>query len=140
MLDGLPPRLLLHETEDGLALEPLIAIVDDDVSFREALVGLMRVGGYKAKAYESGRSVLGSGALEAVSLFLLDMQMPEMSGLDLHKQIRGLGHQQPVIFLTGMRDARVKAEAISLGAGFIAKPFDPDELLACIQTALAGAP
>jgi FixJ family two-component response regulator len=122
-----------------LAQEPLIAIVDDDVSFREALVGLMRVGGYTAKAYASGPLVLDSGALDAVSLFLLDMQMPEMSGLDLHKQIRGLGHQQPVIFLTGMRDARVKAEAIALGARFMSKPFDPDELLACVQITLAGA-
>lgn len=122
-----------------MALEPLIAIVDDDVSFREALVGLMRVGGYKAKAYESGPSVLDSGTLDAVDLFLLDMQMPEMSGLDLHKRIRGLGHQQPIIFLTGMRDARVKAEVIALGAAFMAKPFDPDELLATVQAALSGA-
>jgi len=122
-----------------VAPEPLIAVVDDDVSFREALVGMMGSFGFRAVAHASGRDVLDSDRLERFSIFVLDVQMPEMSGLELQREIRELGLEAPIIFLTGSRDKAIKAKAVAMGAwAFLDKPFDGDELLACLQSALTA--
>lgn len=120
--------------------EPLIAVVDDDMSFREALVGMMGAFGYHAEAHASGHDVLGSDKLGRFSAFVLDMQMPEMSGLELQRRIRERGLVTPIIFVTGSRDRTVKAKAAALGAtAMLDKPFDGDELIACLDAVLKPA-
>lgn len=120
-----------------MAHAPLIAVVDDDRSFREALVGMMGAFGYNAEAHASGHDVLESDKLSRFSAFVLDVQMPEMSGLELQRRIRDRGLATPIIFVSGSRDRAVRAKAVALGAtAMLDKPFDGDELIACLEAAL----
>lgn len=126
--------------EKIVALEPLIAVVDDDAPFRDAMSGLMRVSGFRVQTYASGTELLEGARLSEISLFLLDVQMPEMSGIELLRLLRARGCEKPVIFVTGTRDAKAQVAVLEDDTAVVAKPFDPDELIALVQGAVPAAP
>jgi len=118
----------------------LIAVVDDDVSLREALTGLLSAYGYRVDGYSSGYDLLSCHKLKDYALFVLDVQMPGIDGLQLQEEILESGVGAPVIFLTSAQEPEVRSRALAMGAAaFLAKPFHGVELLAELDGALGQA-
>ena len=123
-----------------MASGPLIAVVDDDVSLREALTGLLSAYGYRIDAYSSGYDLLACERLPDYALFILDVQMPGIDGLQLQEEILDAGVGSPIIFLTSDQDPEVRSRALAMGAAaFLGKPFHGVELLAQLDGALGQA-
>jgi FixJ family two-component response regulator len=115
----------------------LISIVDDDESVREATRGLMSALGFTAEAFASGEDFLQSGRVQGTSCLIVDMQMPGMTGLELHARLVASGRAIPTILITAYPDNRGRARALDAGITYyLTKPFSEDALLACIRSAL----
>jgi FixJ family two-component response regulator len=126
--------------ETDVATGPLIAVVDDDVSLREALTGLLSAYGYRIDAYSSGFDLLSCDRLSDYAVFILDVQMPGIDGLQLQEEILDAGVGSPIIFLTSDQDPEVRSRALAMGAqAFLGKPFHGVELLAQLDGALGEA-
>ena len=118
--------------------QPLIAIVDDDESVREATKGLMRSMGHAAEAFSSGEDFLRSPHLSRTACLVADVNMPGMSGLDLHRHVSSVTESIPTILITAYPNDNVRARALTAGViGYLIKPFSEDELLGCVRSALA---
>lgn len=119
-------------------LVPLVSIVDDDASIRKSLARLFRSAGLAAEAFESARAYLDHAAPEGPSCLVLDVLMPELTGLDLQQALIERGRDEQVIFITGNGSIPMCATAMKAGAvDFLPKPFDDAELLAAVERALA---
>jgi FixJ family two-component response regulator len=115
----------------------LVALVDDDVSFREAITSLIRSCGFCVVAFDSAESFLASDSVERVACIVTDMAMPGMSGPDLQAQLAARGRAAPMIFVTAQADLRSRQQVMSAGAvSFLEKTCIPTELLSHIQCAL----
>ncbi len=117
--------------------KPLISIIDDDESMREAIKGLMRSLGYRVEAVASAQEFLSSRHVRRSSCLIADMQMPGMTGLELHRHLSASGKPIPTILITAYPDDGVRERALAAGIiGYLSKPFEEDDLLACIRSAL----
>jgi len=115
----------------------IIAIVDDDLAIREALAGLMKSLGYDATAFESAEDFLRPGSRDGISCLIADVQMPGMTGIELHHQLVASGEPVPTILITAYPDERVRARALRDGVVcYLTKPFNEDDLISCIRSAL----
>ena len=116
----------------------VIAIVDDDPSVREALTSLLRSLGYAAVAFERAEDLLNSKRRRELSCVISDVQMPGMSGPELHARLVASGKPVPTILITAYPDEGTRARALRAGvAGYLNKPFRDDELLAHLRSILA---
>jgi FixJ family two-component response regulator len=116
-----------------------VFIVDDDESVRRALKRLIKVAGFKAKAFGSAREFIDSEHYQRVGVLVLDVRMPGMSGLELQKYLVDSGSDMPVIFITAHEDTRTRRKALEAGAiGFLKKPFEDQILLDAVQRALSN--
>ncbi len=117
--------------------QPLISIVDDDDSLREALPDLLKELGFAAQAFASADEFLKSGALSATRCLILDIAMPGMSGPELQRELTARGHTVAIIFITARADEKVRQQLISLGAvDCLFKPFSGPALKAALDAAL----
>jgi FixJ family two-component response regulator len=119
-----------------LAKKTAVSIVDDDESVREAMMGLMRSVGYSAIAFPSAEGFLTSRRRGATACLIVDVQMPGMTGLELHNRLIASGEPIPTILITAYPDERMRAQALNGVLCYLAKPFSESELLACIHSAL----
>ncbi len=120
--------------------KPLISIVDDDESMREAVKGLMRSLGYRAEALASAQEFLSSRHVRRTSCLIADMQMPGMTGLELYQRLSTSAKPIPTVLITAYPDDGVRERALSAGVvGYLSKPFEEDDLIACIRSALRHA-
>ena len=118
---------------------PLIAIVDDDDSFRRATTSFIRSLGYAVLQFGSAEAFLQSDRLHHADCLISDVQMPGMNGIELQSKLTVQGYRLPIIFVTAFSEMRARAQALSAGAiGFLAKPFSDEELVACLDKALAA--
>ena len=119
--------------------KPLISIVDDDESMREALKGLMRSLGYTAEAFASAAEFLNSRRVPRTSCLIADVMMPGMTGVELHRHLVTSGKTIPTILITAHPDDSVRERALADGViGYLSKPFSEHDLLACIRSSLAN--
>jgi FixJ family two-component response regulator len=117
--------------------KPLIAIVDDDESVREAMMSLMRALGFLAETFPCAEDFLKSDGLQRASCLIADVRMPGMSGLELYCRLVALGKPIPTVLITAHSDDEVRARALKAGIiCYLTKPFREDELLGCIRSAL----
>ena len=117
--------------------KPLIAIVDDDDPMLEATGSLVRSLGYAVEAFSSAKAFLDSPRLGHAACLIADVNMPEMTGLELQHHLVRLGRRIPTILFTAYPNERVRSEAFSAGVKFyLAKPFGEEELLKCIRSCL----
>jgi FixJ family two-component response regulator len=117
--------------------KPIISIVDDDEPIREAVKGLMKSLGYRAEATASAEEFLRSPHVRHTSCLIADVQMPGMTGLDLHRHLSASGKPIPTILITAYPDDGVRERALAAGViGYLSKPFDENDLLTCIRSAL----
>ena len=115
----------------------LISIVDDDEPMREAVKGLMKSLGYRVEVAASAEEFLRSPYVRRTSCLIADVQMPGMTGLDLHCHLSASGKGIPTVLITAYPDDSVRERALAAGViGYLSKPFDETDLLACIRSAL----
>lgn len=114
----------------------MIAVVDDDPSVLRALTRLLRIRAFGARAYGSALEFLASLAKETPDCLIVDLQMPGMSGLELHRYLTGRGIEIPTIIMTAHDegDARQRCEAAGT-AGYLLKPLKETALLEAIGKA-----
>lgn len=117
----------------------LLSVVDDDEMLRESLPELLREFGFAARAFSSGQEFLSSNYVDETRCLILDVAMPEMSGLDLQQELRRRGQAIPIIFISGQKDEHVRKQAFRQGAvKFLYKPFSDSDLLEAVNAALDG--
>jgi FixJ family two-component response regulator len=115
----------------------LIAIIDDDASFRDALDRLIKSYGFPTASFPSASDFLESDYVSRTSCLISDMYMPVMSGLELQSRLASMGRTIPIIFVSSFSDDTIQQRALQAGAvGFLGKPVDQDEMLSCIHSAL----
>jgi FixJ family two-component response regulator len=116
--------------------QALIAIVDDDQSFREALESFLMLIGFRTATFASARKFLDSPEFPNVSCAILDVSMPGMDGLELQQHLVAT-HPLPIIFITDLRDAQTREQAVRAGAiSFLNKPFSEEALIGALNSAL----
>jgi FixJ family two-component response regulator len=103
--------------------QPIVIVVDDDMSVRDAVQELMMSAGMECVAFASTGELLATDALDRPGCLILDVRMPGSSGLDLQRQLAASGNPKPIVFLTGYGDIPMSVEAMKAGAiDFLTKP------------------
>ena len=119
------------------AAVPTVFIVDDDRSMRQAIQDLVESVGLRAEAYATGQEFLRRQRTSDPSCLVLDVRLPQMSGLDFQRQLADTGVRIPIIFITAHGDIPMSVRALKSGAvEFLTKPFRDQDLLDAIQQAL----
>jgi FixJ family two-component response regulator len=117
--------------------DPIVFVVEDDSSMREALADLITSVGLLVEPFKSAREFLEHRRLDAPACLVLDVRLPGLSGLDLQRELVRTEAPIPIIFITGHGDIPMSVRAIKEGAvEFLAKPFRDQDLLDAIQHAL----
>jgi FixJ family two-component response regulator len=120
-----------------IADQILIAVVDDDESVREAMKGLLKSHGYGALVFDRAEAFLDSDRRPSTACLIADVQMPGITGPDLHGRLVASGNPIPTILITAYPDPVAEARASRNGVKcYLTKPFREEDLLACIQSAL----
>ena len=116
---------------------PVVFVVDDDISMREALKNLLRSVGLKVETFETAKQFLSTERPDAPGCLVLDVRLPGASGLDLQRQLVDADIEIPIIFVTGHGDIQMSVRAMKAGAvEFLTKPFRDQDLLDAVQQAV----
>jgi len=115
-----------------------VFIVDDDASVRKSMARLLRSEGIETESFESAPAYLEREDYDGVGCVLLDINMPEMSGVELQARLADRGRALPIVFLTGHGDVAISVMAMKRGAlDFLVKPADEADLIRAVRRALA---
>ena len=118
--------------------QPIVFVVDDDASVREALGGLIRSAGWKVEVFASAREFLARAPADAPSCLVLDLQLPDLSWLDLQRQMSEERHEIPIVFISGHGDIPSSVKAMKAGAvEFLTKPLVEGDVLESVRQAIA---
>jgi len=118
-------------------LAPVVLVIDDDASVRGALRDLFESVGLRVRVFESAREFLRTKRPEAPCCLVLDVRLPEQSGLDFQRELNERNIALPIVFLTGHGDIPMSVRAMKAGAiEFLTKPFREQDLLDAVQAAL----
>jgi FixJ family two-component response regulator len=119
------------------AAVPIVFIIDDDAGMRQAIQDLVESVDLRAESFTTGEEFLKKQRTSEPSCLVLDVRLPQMSGLDFQRQLAEIGVQIPIIFITAHGDIPMSVRALKLGAvEFLTKPFRDQDLLDAIQQAL----
>jgi FixJ family two-component response regulator len=117
--------------------EVIVAIVDDDPSIREGVSSLLRSAGWRVETFASAEEFLARSQTDPLSCLLVDLQLPELSGLDLQKWMIDAKLEIPIVFISGHGTIPASVQAIKAGAvEFLTKPFDEQQLFHAISEAV----
>ena len=117
--------------------EATVFIIDDDEAYRDSVRELMSSVGLATEVFCSAVDFLASPEIEETSCMIADINMPEMTGVELYGQLTRRGFDIPTILITAYPDNAVRARALADGViGYLSKPFDEDALLECVRSAL----
>src|SRR5437763_9233481 len=128
-----------RESKMSAALDnrPVVFVVDDDISVRESLELLIRYAGWRCETYASATEFLARPRNAVPSCLVLDVHLPDLSGLDLQQRLAPGRLDMPIIFITGYGDVPMTVKAMKAGAvEFLTKPFRDQELLDAVRVAL----
>jgi FixJ family two-component response regulator len=118
----------------------IISVVDDDTSVREGLADLVSSMGFQAKTFRRAEHFLKSHWLRNTSCLIADVQMPEMTGLELYSALVDLGIKMPTILITAFPNNDDRDRALDAGVScYLTKPFEKGELITCIRSTLGHA-
>ena len=119
-----------------MAERPLVAIVDDDESIRNATRDLLRAAGFSTATFEDAESFLGSASRASASCVVADIRMPGMTGLELYQTLVASGDGIPTVIITAHPEDATRSRAREAGITcYLSKPFAPDELVECVREA-----
>jgi FixJ family two-component response regulator len=117
--------------------DPMVFIVDDDLSVRRSTERLVQSAGLKVQTFTSAREFLTNARFEGPACLVLDVRMPGLSGMDLQRDLTQAGIQIPIIFITGHGDIPMSVRAMKAGAlEFLTKPFRSHNLLDAVRAAI----
>jgi FixJ family two-component response regulator len=128
-----------HESRPSLISRdtPIVFVVDDDISVRESLEVLIRCAGWRSEVFATAQEFLSRPRVFVPSCLVLDVTLPDLSGLDLQKRIAADRMDMPIIFITGHGDVPMTVRAMKAGAvEFLTKPYGDEVLLSAIQLAI----
>ncbi len=124
-------------TQQAINIEPVVFVVDDDIDVREGLKSVMGSVGLRCEVFASPRKFLERKPTDTVSCLVLDVRLPEMSGLDFQAELAGTHADIPIIFITGHGDIPMSVRAMKAGAvEFLTKPVREQTLLDAVRVAL----
>jgi FixJ family two-component response regulator len=130
-LDRLPRLLAMPPTA------PTVVVVDDDISVRESLELLIQNEGWQPALFESAQEFLARSPTVVPSCLILDVNLPDLSGLDIQRRISDAKSSIPIIFITGYGDIPTSVRAMKAGAAeFLTKPLDNEVMIAAIRDAV----
>jgi FixJ family two-component response regulator len=130
-------RAFCIEREDDIEQQPVVCIIDDDVSLCEALGSLIRSVGLQVQVFGSAPEFLQSKLPDGPSCLVLDIRLPGLSGLDFQSELAKANIQIPIIFMSGHGDIPMTVRAMKAGAvEFLPKPFRDQDMLDAVQTGL----
>jgi FixJ family two-component response regulator len=116
----------------------LVFAIDDDASVRKGVTRLLRSAGYKSEVFTSAADFLARSAHSGPSCLIVDVQMPGLNGIDLQEALIQRRRAEQLVFITGHGNIPMCARAMKAGAvDFLPKPFRADQLLQCVERALA---
>ena len=119
------------------AEEPIVFVIDDDASVREALRNLFRSVGLRVEVFGSASEFLQSKLPDIPGCLILDIRLPRVSGLDFQAELADAGIHIPIIFMTGHGDIPMSVRAMKAGAvDFLTKPFRDQDMLDAVTTAI----
>ena len=117
--------------------QPIVFVIDDDALVRETIEDLLHSVGLQVRLFASPREFLKSARPDAPGCIVLDVRLPEQSGLDFQKDLVGTAMELPIVFITGHGDIPMSVRAMKSGAvEFLTKPFRDQDLLDAIQAAI----
>jgi len=117
--------------------QPIVFVVDDDISVRESLELLIQFAGWRPEIFSSAEDFLAHPRTATPSCLVLDVSLPDLNGLELQKLIASERTDMPIIFITGHGDVPMSVQAMKAGAvEFLTKPFDDEILLSAIRHAI----
>ena len=120
-----------------LQATPLVFIVDDDISVRESLELLIQTEGWQTQTFASAEEFLARPRAGVPSCLVLDVNLPDLNGLELQRRIAGDRIHMPIIFVTGFGDIPMTVQAMKAGAiEFLTKPFGDEVILSAIRNAI----
>ena len=123
--------------KDQPGTQPIVYVVDDEASLRDALKSLLRSVGLRVEAFGSGADFLKAKLSDVAACLVLDVRLPGVSGLDFQSELAKAGIHIPIIFITGHGDIPMTVRAMKAGAvEFLTKPFRDQDLLDAVQIAL----
>ncbi|MGC1579643.1 MAG: response regulator [Beijerinckiaceae bacterium] len=140
-LSGAPQCAASHRPPGRFRSVPtkqkIVAVVEDNASTLKAIRRLLSARGFQVETWLSAEAFLASGASRYANCLLLDINLGQMSGLELRGQLASSGCTAPIIFMTGNHDERTRQEALKAGcADFLRKPFSSHVLFAAIARAI----
>ena len=132
MKEGVRTRPAASPVEDHI-----VFVIDDDQDMRGALSKLFHSVGLRVEVFASAAELLQRELPDIPSCFVLDVRLQRSSGLDLHSELRRLGIETPVVFITGHGDIHMSVQTVRAGAvDFLAKPFRDQEILDAVSGAI----
>jgi FixJ family two-component response regulator len=125
-----------------MAKQTLISVVEDDQPFRDSMRKLMTALGYAVEAFPSAAHFLASPRLAETACLVADVQMPGMTGVELHRHLLDAGYAIPTILVTAYPNEAVRTRALKNGVVcYLPKPVDDEHLERCIRSAIeSGKP
>jgi FixJ family two-component response regulator len=131
-----------RQVEAAMPERTLISIIEDDQPFRESMRKLMTALGYTVEAFPSAADFLASPLLPETACLVTDVQMPGMTGIELHRHLIDAGYAIPTILVTAYPDEAVRKRALKNGVVcYLSKPVDDEHLERCLRSALeSGKP
>lgn len=117
---------------------PVVFVVDDDISVRESLEGLIRFAGWQTEVFASAPEFLARPGHAGPSCMVLDVRLPQLSGLELQRHVSSAKAEMPIIFITGHVDVPAAVQAMKAGAvDFLTKPISDEVLLQAIESSIS---
>ena len=123
--------------DENLTREAVVIVIEDDASVRAAVKELIESVGLKIRIYQSGVAFLDATIPDAASCLVLDVRLPEMSGIKVQEELSRAGRHVPIVFISGYADVVMAVRAMKAGAvDFLTKPFRSQDLLDAVFAAL----
>jgi FixJ family two-component response regulator len=117
-------------------LQKIIAVIDDDPEMRESMATLVSAYGYSAETFDSAESFLTCASTCRAICLVVDIQLGDISGVELAHQLAADGFKFPIIFMTGHSDPVIERQAIAAcGIAFLCKPFEATTLIDAVKKA-----
>jgi FixJ family two-component response regulator len=119
----------------------VVAVVDDDPGMRKAMATLLSALGYCTELFSSGKAFLDAAAASEATCLVVDIQLGDISGLEMARQLVASGCEFPIIFVTACDDEMIHSQAMKFGCvAYLRKPFSADLLVEAIVKAIARIP
>ncbi|GGF89449.1 hypothetical protein GCM10007301_56700 [Azorhizobium oxalatiphilum] len=120
--------------------DPIVHVIDDDISVRESVCLLLSTVGFDCREYETVQDFLSGHEPSVSGCIVLDVRLPGMSGLEFQSRLGQLGITLPVVMMTGHTEAPMTLKALNAGAAhFLTKPFQAQEMIDAVSSVMASA-